>query len=100
MTIDTQKPHDGQETRRIMIKAADTIDAQAAQLAELRVERDRLRAALAGMIEYAAQSCGMIDDPDYPEYQAALRAMEAETPDLPTSSVDNRVTDRHQQKSA
>lgn len=35
-----------------------------------------LREALQGMIEYAEACCGMMDDPDFPEFQAALRAME------------------------
>jgi hypothetical protein len=36
-----------------------------------------LRQALQGMIDYAETSCGMTDDPDFTEFQAALRAMEA-----------------------
>ncbi|TAN29758.1 MAG: hypothetical protein EPN31_05875 [Castellaniella sp.] len=53
---------------------------QADMVAEAAVEDNkRLRAALAGMIGYSEQSCGVADDPDFPEYQAALRAMEAKS---------------------
>ena len=60
------------EYRRLLwcAKAADTIEAQAAEI-------KRLREALRGMIEYS-MSCERWQD-DHPEYVAAARAALRET---------------------
>ena len=89
---------DAEELERQRLAAADTIEAQAAEIAEYRrqhcsaveiarplldaletqaAEIKRLREALRGMVEYS-MSCERWQD-DHPEYVAAARAALRET---------------------